>query len=525
MIISTPRGRAWLAGLALSASLLAVPASSHAFTSTPLWNCRATALYTSLAGNDRIEPIVANGNGSDTKATSPDREQCANSGAGEENLATPVGIPQTFIAAKTATAKTTITPALGRAIEQKVVSTARVENLSLPLGGTAVVIGVGAANSEATGSCQGGVPKLAGTSSMADLTLGGQPISLNELLGGLQKVLAPLGALADVKFNEQVTEGGALIVRAAHIKMLRGDMTPLLDVVLAESKVTGDSAICDPNKQIPGLSGQICPSGSTYDPASGVCFITVGGGGGTGTGTGGTGTGGTGTGGTGGTGAGVPGPGGTNTGSGSNAGDVIVVGKPFQGPSGGTVISLADALKKYGKLKCLTGGGPKFAIVGTSGKNRITGSNGDDRIIGLAGNDSLDGGRGVDCVEGDGGNDTINGGIGSDKLYGGAGNDTMTGGLGNDVMDGAAGNDKVNGGSGADTLTGGTGADIINAGFGADKVSAGSGNDIVNVAVQGPKARVNCGSGRDRIRLNQVERRSVKGCETQYILKDNKKKS
>ncbi|MCW3041806.1 MAG: calcium-binding protein [Solirubrobacterales bacterium] len=480
---TTHRGRRSLFGLLLlCTALLALPSGASAFTSKPVWNCRASALYLSLAGNNRVEPIVANGNSSTSGNTSPDRAQCASEEAGADNLATPVGIPDTFIAAKTASAKTVIAPELGSAIDQKVTSTSRVENLTLPLGGTSVVLGVAAANSTVTGTCVNGAAKLDGTSQMAGLTLGGTPIPLDGLLGALQQALAPLGALVDVKFNERVLENGTLTLRAAHIKVLRGT-TPLLDVIIAESRVTSDADTCNPDKQIPGFTGKICPSGSQYDAMSGFCIITA---------------------------------------AASGTGKIIVVGLPYQGPSGGTVLGLSKAIAKYGRLFCLTGSGPAYAVVGTNKNDRITGTNNRDRILGLGGSDSLDGGRGNDCIEGNNGNDTVNGGIGDDHLLGGSGDDTMTGDLGKDVMDGSTGNDKVNGGSGADTLKGGVGRDIINAGFGADRVTAGSGNDVVNIAVQGPSAKVDCGTGRDKIRLNQRERNAITGCEIKYILADNK---
>ena len=482
---SNARTRQGLVGLLLlCATLLAIPSSASAFTSKPVWNCRASALYTSLAGNNRVEPIVANGNPSTANNKSPDRAQCASEEAGADNLATPLGIPDTVIAAQTASAKTTIEPELGLAIDQKVTATARVEKLSLPLGGTTVVLGVGAANSNAAGSCVNNAPVLTGDSSIADVTLGGNVIPLNQLAAGLQQLLEPLGVLVDVKFNEKVMENGSLVVRAAHIKVLRGGSpgsTPLLDVVIAESRVTADADTCNPDKQFPGFQGKICPTGSKFDSMSGFCIIPA-----------------------------------VNGGSG-----IIIVGRPFEGPSGGRVLGLREAIKKLGNRECLRGTGPKFAVIGTNGPDRITGTNKRDRILGLGGNDSLDGGRGNDCIEGNNGNDRFNGGIGNDRLIGGAGNDTLTGNLGNDNMDGDVGNDKVNGGPGADRMNGGSGRDILNAGFGADNVKAGSGNDIINVAVQGPSARVDCGTGRDKIRLNQRERKTIRGCEITYVLEDN----
>jgi len=462
--------------------LVAAPTSS-AYTASPLWKCRASALYLSLNGMNRVEPIVANGNPSTANNKSPDRAQCASEEAGADNLATPLGIPDTVLAAQTASAKTTITPELGLAIDQKVEATSRVEKLSLPLGGTTVVLGVGAANSTVTGSCVNGAPKLDATSSMLDLTLGGTPISLNELLAGLQDLLAPLSPAIDVKFNEQVRDAHSLIVRAAHIKVLSAaGATPLLDIVIAESKVDTEQFTCDPNKQIPGVNAQICPNGATYDAMSGLCIITVV------------------------NAAGQP--------------QIIVVGRPFQGPSGGTVMGLDQARRLFGNHVCLRGPGPQFAVIGTNGRDRITGTNAKDRILSLGGNDSVDGGRGADCIDGGLGNDRVQGGIGSDRLIGNMGNDTMTGNLDADRMSGGAGNDKVNGGPGKDRLGGEAGNDIINAGYGADVVKAGSGNDIINIAVQGPRASASCGSGRDKIRLNGKEARSITGCEISYKLKD-----
>jgi hypothetical protein len=475
-----------LATAAVAAVLLVLPAAGSAYTASPLWKCRASALYTSIAGNNRVEPIVANGNPSTAGNKSPDRAQCSNEEAGADNLATPLGIPNTLVSAQSASAKTTIDPELGLAIDQKVTATSRVEKLGLPLGGTTVLIGVGAANSTATGSCVNGAPKLDATSSMADLTLGGTPISLNELLAGVQQLLQPLGVLVDIKFNEQVRDGHSLIVRAAHIKLLGSNQAvPLADIVIAESKIDTEQFTCDKNHQIPGINQQICPTGSTYDAMTGLCIIAVAGSG-------------------------------TN-GAGSQ---IIVVGRPFQGPSGGTVVPLVKARQLYGNKLCLEGKGPAYAVVGTKGRDKITGTNGRDRILGLGGNDSLDGGRGADCIDGGSGNDRISGGIGSDRIIGGAGNDVLRGDLDNDVITGGAGNDKISGGAGADHLNGGDGNDIISGNFGADRIDAGRGNDVVNIATQGPVATANCGPGKDIIRLNGKERKSLQGCETSYVLKD-----
>lgn len=472
-----------LVAAALFAGLLLAPASADAFTSSPLWKCRASAVYASVAGNNRVEPVVANGNPSTANNKSPDRAQCSNEEAGADNLATPLGIPTSVLGAQSASAKTTIEPEVGLAIDQKVTAEAKVENLGLPLGTGTTLIGLGAATSTATGSCSGGTPKLEGTSQVLGLTLGGTAVSLDALPAALQTLLAPLSAIADVKFNEQVREGSSLIVRAAHIKILpAAGGAPLVDLVVAETKVDADQFVCDPDKQIPGFDGKICPDGSVYDVMRGLCVILA-----------------------------------------TAQNQLIVVGLPFQGPSGGTVVPLPIAVQKYGKLFCLTvkGGGYRaYAVVGTNGNDRITGTNGRDRVIGLGGRDSLDGGRGADCIDGGSGGDRVTGGVGSDRIYGRTGNDTLTGNLDNDRIIGGSGADKLNGGPGIDYLAGDAGNDTIAAGYNADRVLGGAGNDAINIAQQGPAARANCGSGNDKIRLNGKEKRRVFNCEIRYVLKD-----
>jgi Ca2+-binding RTX toxin-like protein len=195
-------------------------------------------------------------------------------------------------------------------------------------------------------------------------------------------------------------------------------------------------------------------------------------------------------------------------GSGSGEGnDVTVVGAPYSGFGGGSVVSLvaAQALVKAGKLPdspCLRGKGADYVVVGTtSGRDRLTGTNGDDRILGLGGNDEVGGGLGADCIDGGAGSDTLTGGDAADELVGGNGND------------------HLNGGPGADILSGGAGNDTINTSFGADRVTGGAGKDAINASTAGPAARIDGGSGRDTVRINANERRRVKRAETVHTLR------
>jgi Ca2+-binding RTX toxin-like protein len=460
--------RKLIVALAAAGGALCIVPSAQAFTTTPVWQCRASPLYASVSGQNRVEPIVANGNINTANGVSPDHAQCANAETGAGNTATQLAIPQNSIGASTTQAKTEISPELGAAIKQTVTSTAKVENLQIAIpAGSASLLGVKAVTSSATASCTPGslVPKLGGTSQVADLTVLGAPVALDGLVGALANALQPLGFLVDIKINEKVMgPDGSLTVRGLHIKILKGT-TPVVDLVAAETKVGYTGPVCDPTKQNDGNLTGICPAGSTFDVGANVCIIK-------------------------------------SSTSGSSLGDVIV-GPAFSGPSGGTVVPIDIARKKYGRSACLSGNGaPKFAIIGTNKADRITGTNVADRIIGLGGNDKLDGGRGNDCIEGR------------------IGGDTMSGGLGNDSIYGSVGNDHLNGGPGKDYLSGGAGHDTLSASFGGDRVLGGPGVDFINIATAGPAASADCGSGADKIRLNRNETKHIKHCETVYIFKD-----
>ena len=443
--------------------LLLVP-SADAFTGLPVWKCRASTSYTSMNGGPRVEAAVANGKLGTTSSAPTENAQCAEAETGAGNLATPLGIAQGDLGVSTAQAKTTITPELGKAIDQKVAAFARVNGTSI---GAAPILGVTTAL--ATGSCTPGslTPNLQGASSAANL-LGG---NLDGLVGGLANLLSVSPALLNVKINEQIRTSNSLTVRAAHITVLSGTAgaPPALDLVVGEAKVGFDGPVCDPTKQGgPNNLGAVCPPGAELDLASSplVCII--------------------------------PGSSGSIFGT-------IIVGRPFTGPSGGTVVPIDIARKRFGNNVCLRGNSaPKFAIIGTNKRDRITGTNKADRILSLGGNDNVGGGRGNDCIDGGTGSDSLSGSLGRDKIYG------------------RSGNDHLNGGPATDLLVAGAGNDSINAGFGRDKAFGGSGRDFINIATAGPPATVNCGSGRDKVRFNFNERARfrTRGCEVRYQFND-----
>lgn len=433
----------------------------------PQWNCRASALYASVAGNNRVEPVVANGNQNTANGVSPDLALCGNGQAGASNLATPLALPVELISADSVSAITAVDPPLGASADQKVGARAKVEDLKVPLTTGTTIIGARAADSVATASCVANVPKLEGTSTLVGVTLGGQEVVLDQVVAAISDALAPLGPIIEVKVNEQIKDATSLTVRALHVKVLQAaGENPILDLVVAESRVVAPAGVCD-RKGTAGSGTQKeikpCPKGATLDLESERCVIPA-----------------------------------------SNTHGLIVIGRPYEGPSGGTVVALVDARRLY-KSECLKGPGPQYAVIGTQGRDRITGTNRQDRILGRGGNDQVDGGRGNDCLDGGTGGDNLNGALGNDKVFG------------------LSGKDKLNGGPGTDRLSAGSGNDTINAAYGADKVFGGSGADFINVATAGKRATVSCGSGRDKVRFNNDEKRSLKGCEIRYGLLDNKR--
>jgi hypothetical protein len=235
-------------------------APASAFTSSPLWTCRGSALSASVSGKNRVEPVVANGNPDTGNGASPNYAQCVNSDVGENNLATPVGLPANFLSAPTADASTTITPEIAPSIRQTFVAKGGVENLALNLGGPTTILGVSAANASVTGTCSaGGTPTLTGTSQALGLTLGGSPINLDPLLTAVSQLLQPLNEVISIKVNEQIRTATGLTVNALHITILNSQTNaPVVDLIVGQAVGGFDPNVCNKNAQYvipPGIGG------------------------------------------------------------------------------------------------------------------------------------------------------------------------------------------------------------------------------------------------------------------------------
>jgi Ca2+-binding RTX toxin-like protein len=448
-----------LAGLCAAAcGLLAGAASAQAAN----WECRGSAGTSSSNGNPAFEPVVAN------SAFSP----CVTAATGPRDAGPPAGQPGA-LRTGTGSASTSITPATGPAAAQTIAAVGQMENAGIALGPTGTVtFGVRQAIARVSGGCTGGAPALSGSGEVSGLSVNGTELPAEQAIAQLGTALAPFGQAVDVRVNEEVRDATTLTHRALHLRVLNAAGTAVEDVVLGEARGGFAGAVC---QDTGGTGGgvtppgtQPCPNGSVLDAPSGFCVIRV-------------------------------------AGNGVRGEQDIRVGRPFEGPSGGTVVPLDQARQRY-HSPCLSGPGPKFAVVGTNKNDRITGTNKADRILLLAGKDRGDGGRGADCIDGGTGRDVLSGAQDKDRVYG------------------MAGNDSLNGGSETDRLSGGTGNDTLNAGFGADHVLGGPGRDAINVATAGPRAHVSCGSGSDTVRLNASERRLARGCERMLVLPDKRLK-
>jgi RTX calcium-binding nonapeptide repeat (4 copies) len=215
----------------------------------------------------------------------------------------------------------------------------------------------------------------------------------------------------------------------------------------------------------------------------------------------------------------------------------------------------------YGPASKLTGGSggdtlvagngpePRYGVitVGGAGDDTIRGGSANDEIYGGAGDDAMFGEGGIDRIaepdarrsEEDSGNDFGAGGADDDRIELGAGEDEAVGdaggdrielgpdadraaaGAGDDLVLGGAGDDEIRGDAGEDRLSGDVGRDTMLGGAGSDWITAGTSvvqdyrRGLAFLDAPGPLEgmpdRVDCGSGRDGVKLGRGD--AARGCE------------
>ena len=416
--------RRLLVVLATAAGMLIVAPAARRSRRCRYGSVARSAVYTSVAGNNRVEPIVANGNINTADGKDPDHAQCATARPARATPATQLGIPQNFLGARTGKASTTINPELGKAIDQTIRRRRARRGPHGPLPRAAPSRSASGGELDRVGEVRQRAttkPQITGDSQVAEhhARRHRRSSSISSSTSDRPRhSIRSRGHLRSSSTSRSTAD--SLTVSALHVKVLQRGSPPLVDLVVAESKVAADGPVCDPTGRTtaPATARRSARPARSSTPSAALCII----------------------------------PAGTR---GSGLGEIIV-GRPFQGPSGGTVVPLDVARRRYGSSPCLSGAGaPKFAIIGTNRGDRITGTNIADRIIGLGGNDKLDGGRGNDCIEGRTGGDNISGGLGNDKLYGSRQGPPQrrsrhrlhVGRRGNDTINAAFGKDRALGGA------------------------------------------------------------------------------
>jgi Ca2+-binding RTX toxin-like protein len=448
-----------LAAAILSAVCFTSAASAATGAST--FGCRASvnAVRPSL-GLPAVEPYVANRPETPCVTDSTGAGQGTTGPTAEGSVAT-AGPGAAYTYSSSSAPQTTGGVAPG------VTALASVDGGTIDSGTNSVVL-PGPAQAQATYRCANGQTVPSASSNVSAVTINGKTTTPSS--PGAQQT-TQLGGGSYVTINQQVQTANTLTERLVFVHM-----AGVADYVLGEAQVTTDGAGACAGTTGGGGGNPptlgACPPGSTLIAGTQLCEIIA--------------------------------PG----------GNLIVVSRPFDGPTGGRVVALSVARKKY-KSGCLYGPGPKYAVVGTNKANRINGTPRADRIIGLGGNDRIATRGGNDCIDGDAGNDHVYGGKGKDRIYGGPGNDrlsvqngssTIWGGPGKDRIVTGNGNDHVYGGPGNDSISVGRGQDRVNGGAGNDRVTAGNGNDWVwgnagsdSIRVGNGKDHLFGGAGNDRL--------------------------
>jgi len=441
----------------LSAGIcLLVFAGSAAAASTTPFGCRASTARVTLLGSITTEPTIAN----------PNTTPCATDTAGASTVSVLTTGSAPVVAGPVGAFTYSVFSTSG-ATAPGASAVAAVQAVTIPTGAGGFISVAGPVQATASYSCVNDQLVASGTSTLDLLDVNGA----NETVPAGQPETIQLGGGSYIAVNEQIKTSNSLTERVLDVHL-----AGLADIVLGEAMVT--QSVSDP---CAGTSGsppilEICPPGSTLNIAAQLCEIVY-------------------------------------------NGQTIVVSRPFQGPSGGTVYPTSVVAKKYPGYPCTTGPGPKFALVATKRGGRVFGTPKSDRILGLGAYERIAGLGGNDCINGNGGHQTIFDGNGKDSVYAGRAFNRIGVGNGNDYVNGRNGSDWITAGNGNDKVYGGRGNSRIDVGLGKDHVYGGPGKNKIFAAANA--AKVSCGTGRHNtafLRTAASKYARKHGCEKVHLL-------
>jgi Ca2+-binding RTX toxin-like protein len=418
------------------------------------FGCRASTLRLDLGGTP-VEPTVAN------SATYP----CKTDSHGVSTVSVPNG-SQGPVNAGPVGAFTYSTGSAGGTVSPGAAATASVKGVVIPTSSGIITI-AGPVEADASYECVNDKTVGVAQSTLQVVDVNGSPTKLPT--PGASTTIN-LGGGAYIAVNEKLTTPTSLTERVLDIHLANGT-----DIVVGEALVTqnGTNACTGTSGPPPVL--EICPPGSTLEVVQQQCVIFYNGG-------------------------------------------TIYVSRPFKGPTGGTVIALGAARKKY-HSPCLSGPGPNYALVATKRGGRVQGTPYSDRILALGAYERVAALGGNDCVDGKGGHQHLFDGNGKDRVWSSAGFNRVAVGNGNDYVNGRNGSDWITAGNGNDTVYGGQGNSRIDLGLGHDHVYGGKGKNRIWTGAH--RTYVNCGSGKNNtafVRAGAAPYAKAHGCRHVHIL-------
>ena len=255
----------------------------------PSWTCSAHAGTVNIGGASgaTLDPLHAN--------VDPN-SACRDDGAAvPATSASDVLGANTFsFASGTAQAETGLTNAGAPVFAQAPAAVGQIDNSNASAGGGTSKLTVSARGlrSYAAGQCQGTVAKLASESQVRDLTINGQPVSVNgqpdqavdEVLSGLSPAAPLVHVLLNQEYRTTTPAGDETLTReAVRVELLTAPgATPVSTVLLGIATVGHHGDVCATN---PPRSGTVAPPtfpAGANEPGSngGDVFLTGGGPGG-----------------------------------------------------------------------------------------------------------------------------------------------------------------------------------------------------------------------------------------------------